>query len=130
MSIKLQRRILTLFIALVWLINGLCYKVLNLVPRHEQIVASILSDEYSRLLTILIGVAEIVMVIWILTNFKSRWSATAQIVIVLVMNILELMLVPDLLLWGKMNFVFAILFVGTVYYHEFVLKEKLNPQLT
>jgi hypothetical protein len=57
-------RLLTYCIAAVWLINGLFCKVLNLVPRHQQIVAQILGVNHSRLLTILIGVAEIVMVAW------------------------------------------------------------------
>ena len=51
------------FIAAVWLINGLFCKVLNLVPRHEAIVSRILHTNNARLLTILIGLAEIGMVL-------------------------------------------------------------------
>ncbi|MCB0660408.1 MAG: hypothetical protein KDC04_05710, partial [Saprospiraceae bacterium] len=57
---KNKHRILTVFIAIVWQANGLLCKVLNLVPRHEQIVARILGDNYSRILTILIGLSEVV----------------------------------------------------------------------
>jgi uncharacterized membrane protein YuzA (DUF378 family) len=39
---------------------------------HEQIVASILGDENSRLFTVLIGLSEIIMAIWVLTKFKSK----------------------------------------------------------
>ncbi len=48
-------------IAIVWIANGLFCKVLNLVPRHEQIVARVLGTEFSRPLTILIGISEITL---------------------------------------------------------------------
>ncbi len=115
-------------IAAVWVVNGLFCKVLNIVPRHEQIVAEILGNEYSRNLTILIGLSETVMGIWILTGFKSKLNAVAQIAVVAVMNTLELFLVPDLLLWGELNSFFAMLFIGLVYYNEFVLKKRLKLQ--
>ena len=117
-------RILTITIATVWLLNGLVCKVLNLVPRHQQIVAEILGQEHSRFLTVLIGFSEIIMAIWIVSGYKSRLNVVLQMVIVLTMNILESLLVPDLLLWGRMNFLFAILFLSVVWYNEFVLSKK------
>ncbi|MBC9797774.1 DoxX-like family protein [Sinomicrobium weinanense] len=121
-------RILTFFITGVWLINGLVCKMLNLVPRHQQIVARILGEDHSRHLTILIGFSEIIMGIWVLTRFKSKFNAITQIIIVVIMNTLEFILTPDLLLWGRLNAVFALLFVGLVYYNEFVLNRKLKLQ--
>ena len=109
-------------IALVWLVNGLLCKVLNLVPRHEQIVARILGDEFSRELTLMIGLSEVGMAIWFLSGIKQRFNIIAQIGIVLVMNILEFFLVPDLLLWGKLNLFIALLFVISVFYYR--LKTK------
>jgi hypothetical protein len=100
--------------------------VLDFVPRHREIVASILGEEYARELTILIGISEIVMAIWILSKFKSRLNAILQISIVGLMNLLEFMFVLDLLLWGKFNLLFAIGFMAIVYYNEFVL----NPNPT
>ncbi|MFS4467731.1 DoxX-like family protein [Maribacter sp. 2210JD10-5] len=126
MVIKEFHSILTFLIAAVWLINGLVCKVLNLVPRHGQIVGQILGDEFSRPLTLAIGVSEIIMAVWVLSRYKSRLNTMAQMGIVAVMNILEFLLVPDLLLWGKFNSLFALLFIGIVYYNEFILKEKLN----
>ena len=111
-------------IALVWIANGLLCKVLNFVPRHEQIVARILGDEYSRPLIILIGISEIGMAVWFLSGIKSRLNTIAQIVIVANMNILEFILVPDLLLWGKLNSMFAFLFIIVVYYNHFHLNKK------
>lgn len=115
---------LTLVIALVWLINGLFCKVLDLVPRHREIIAAILGKEHADILTLLIGISEIVMAMWIVSGFKSRFNAALQIVIILTMNLLEFFLVPDLLLWGYGNLPFAVLLIGIVYYNEFVLNKK------
>jgi hypothetical protein len=38
---------------------------------------------------------------------------------VLVMNILEFTLVPDLLLWGRLNLVFALLFAVVIWWWAF-----------
>jgi len=85
MNLSTIHKILTFCIAAVWIVNGLFCKVLNLVPRHEQIVAEILGDNYSRILTILIGLSEIAMAIWFLSNYRSRLNAVAQIGIVATM---------------------------------------------
>ncbi|MDR6300811.1 DoxX-like family protein [Mesonia maritima] len=118
---------LTLCIALVWIVNGLFCKVLNLVPRHEQIIARILGNEYSRLLAILIGLSEIVMAVWILSAYKTKLNAVSQILVVAIMNIFEFILVPDLLLWGRLNLLFAFIFILVVYYNEFYLNTN-QPQ--
>ncbi len=117
MKDPLLYKVLTYFMAIVWLVNGLFCKILNFVPRHEQIVAAILGTEFSRPLTILIGLSELIMVIWILCRFKTKLNAITQIVMVVLMNILEFILVPDFLLWGRWNIVFALLFIGLVYYN-------------
>lgn len=117
-------RIFTFLIAAVWVANGLFCKVLNLVPRHEQIVARILGNEYSRPLTILIGISEILMAIWIMSGIKPRWNAITQMIIIGTMNTLEFILAPDLLLWKKFNAVFAFLFICFIGYNEFVLNSK------
>ena len=125
MNIRLATRILNYLIATVWFVNGLLCKVLNLVPRHQEIVGRILGNEYASILTKLIGLSEIVMAIWILSRFKSKLNATTQIIIIATMNTLEFLLVPDLLLWGKLNALFAFLFICVIYYNEFVLNKKL-----
>ena len=123
---KLTRiyKILTYCIATVWIANGLFCKVLNLVPRHEQIVTKILGDDHSRLMTILIGLSETFMAVWILSAFKSKLNAITQIIVIATMNTIEFILVPDLLLWGKLNTIFAFLFIIIVYYNEFYLNKK------
>jgi len=129
MKIRKIYKILSFCIATVWIVNGLFCKVLNLVPRHEQIVARILGDDYSRVLTILIGISEILMAIWVLSKFKPRLNVIAQIAIVGLMNTLEFIIVPDLLLWGKLNSLFAFLFIVVVYFNEFYLKKNNSTNL-
>lgn len=128
MNLKSKYNILTFLIAIVWMANGLFCKVLNFVPRHEAIVERILNTSYSRQVTILIGLSEILMAIWILTNFKPKLNAMVQITVVLIMNILEYILVPDLLLWGKINIIFALFFISLVYYNEFILTKNFQIQ--
>lgn len=119
-------RTLTCCIAAVWGINGLLCKVLNLVPRHEMIVERILGEEYSRLLTVLIGFSEIIMAVWILSGYKSRLNAILQITVVATMNTIEFILAPDLLLWGKFNSVFALLLVLVIYCNAFYLNKNTH----
>lgn len=114
---------LTPVIAAVWLVNGLLLKVLNFAPRHREIVARILGDHYADILTTIIGILEILMAVWILSGVRSKVSAWAQIVVVLLMNVLEFLLAPDLLLFGRFNIVLATAFVLAVYLNEFVLRD-------
>lgn len=117
-------KITTYGIASVWVANGLFCKLLHLVPRHQQIVARILGEHQSKPITLLIGLSEIAMAIWIFSSYKTRLNAITQIVIVATMNLLEFILAPDLLLWGKLNSLFAFLFIVVVYYNEFYLHKK------
>jgi hypothetical protein len=94
-----MKSILTAIIASVWLINGLYAKLLGFVPRH--------------------GVAT-----WIMVGLYRRQTAAAQIGIILTMNVLETILAPDLLLWGRLNLLFAVLFCGLVYFHGYGLKDQ------
>lgn len=115
---------ITFYIATIWIINGLLCKALNLVPRHQEIVAQILGEDYARPLTLLIGISEVLMAIWVLSGIHKRLNTVAQILIVTIMNILEFILVPDLLLWGQLNSLFAFLFILLVYYNEFHLNKQ------
>ncbi len=124
--VKNRKQFVTYFVALVWLINGLFCKVLNLVPRHQEIVGRILGDENAYIFTKTIGVFEIIMALWIVSKYHSRINAIAQICIIAIMNVLEFILVPDLLLWGKMNAFFALLFISMIYCNQFVWKNQHN----
>jgi uncharacterized membrane protein YphA (DoxX/SURF4 family) len=108
----------TYSLAFVWIINGLFCKIMNLVPRHKQIVSRILGREYADELTIAIGFLEVLMAVWIISGYKRRLCATAQIVAVVIMNSIEFILASDLLLWGKLNALFAFFFILVIALHE------------
>lgn len=99
-------------------------KLLNLVPRHQEIVARILGNEHPRLFTILIGISETLMAVWIVSGIKSRLNAILQMIVIATTNIIEFFLAPDLLLWGRFNALFAFLFIILIYYNEFFFSKK------
>jgi len=76
----------------------------------------------------MIGISEIIMAIWILSGVWTRMNAITQIIVIGVMNTLEFILVPDLLLWGRANAFFAFLFILIIWYNEFYLNKKLTLQ--
>ncbi len=116
--------ILNFLIAMVWLLNGLFCKLLDLVPRHRLIVARILGDEYALTLTRAIGLSEVLMAAWVISGLKPRLCALAQIVVVALMNAIEFFKAPDLLLFGRYNAVWALLFILVVFSNEFLLNKK------
>lgn len=101
-------------------------KVLGFVPRHQEIVARILGNDISFLAVKAIGALEICMFIWVISRKFSRQAAVMQIIIVMTMNVMEFILVPDLLLFGRMNIVIALVFVCVVYVNEFIIKQKAS----
>lgn len=95
----------------VWFVNGFFCKVLNLVPRHQQIVARILGEEHSILFTKIIGGLEVMMTVWVISNVKHRLCVFVQILLIAAMNIIEFFCAPDLLLFGRLNIVVAAGFI-------------------
>lgn len=116
--------IIQICIALVWFINGLFCKVLNFVPRHQQIVARILGDEHAFLLTRTIGTLEVLMAIWVFSRIQSRLCTSVQIILVATMNIIEYFLAPDLLLFGRWNIAVATGFIALLLLYDFALNWK------
>lgn len=85
-------------IAAVWIFHGLYSKLLHGIPRHELIVARILGESISKPATILIGVLEILLGVWVLTG---RWKipcAAVQTLAIVAMNTLEIFIAKDLLI--------------------------------
>lgn len=121
---KEMYRLLTILIALVWLITGLFCKVLNLVPRHQQIVSNILGEPNALLFTRLIGTGEILIAIAVISAPRSKLLAFIQILLVAVMNIIESILVPDLLLFGRWNALPALAFIIIIWYNHNLLYQK------
>lgn len=119
---------LRILIGIVWLVNGFWCKVLGGVPRHEQIVADILGENHAALLTLLIGLGEIALAIWIWADRWRKATACLQIGLVLAMNALEFFLAPERLLWGRWNALFATGFIVMVAWHGFARRESdRNP---
>ena len=121
---NIANKILTCAIAGVWFVNGLTCKILNWVPRHQEIVGEILGKEYAYSLTKLIGTGEVGIGVWVLSGIYSRFSTIVQIALVMGMNILEFALVSEMLLWGKVNLVFAFLFSIVLFWKEFILRRN------
>jgi hypothetical protein len=117
-------KILTYTIAMIWLMNGLFCKVLNMVPRHEQIVARILGTSHAGAITKVIGLSEILMAVWIISSFKRRINALIQILVIAAMNILEFFLANDLLLFGSGNLILAGFLILVIFYKEFILTKS------
>jgi len=116
--------VLRVLIGSVWLINGLFCKVLDRVPRHRQIVATILGDEHSLVITRVIGAGEVGLALWIWSGIRAKLSAGLQILLVGTMNVMEFLLAPDSLLWGRFNAVFAAVFIALVWFVEWRLNRR------
>jgi hypothetical protein len=113
----------TVMIGFVWFVNGLMCKVLGIVPRHEAIVARILGVDYAHHLTIMIGLSEMVMAVWVWSGKWKRLNIWTQISLVATMNILESIIAHDLLLWSKWNLVWAGVFISIVYFNHRISKQ-------
>ncbi len=132
--------VLTVAIALVWVINGLWAKILGGVPRHAKIVFEVLRPVFDTrdagmfhdvgtaavalVLTPLIGVAELIMMAWFLSGRLVRENAAMQVVVVMSMNIIEQLMAPKLLLFGPWNFLWASCFCVAV-----ILRTRLHLRM-
>lgn len=96
--------------------------MLNLVPRHTEIVGEILGSQYARPITVAIGIAETMLAFWIIIGKWRKPTSVLQIFLVLCMNIIEFFMVPDLLLWGRTNLIFAWMFAALIYIHGFKMQ--------
>jgi uncharacterized membrane protein YphA (DoxX/SURF4 family) len=88
-------RILT---AGVWFVFGIGFKVLNLVPRHQVIVGMVLGERFARPMTVMIGLGEACIGVWVLTGYRPRVCAGVQTGAIVMMNALELTLAREHLL--------------------------------
>ena len=85
-----------------------------------MIVGRILGEKHARLITVVIGIAEICMAVWTVSGIMPLLNTLTQIGIVAAMNILEFVLAPDLLLFGRMNSVVAAIFIVLIAANGFV----------
>lgn len=111
----LRSRVVTCGIALVWVMFAILGKLFPITPTHREIVARVFGEALSGPLIIFIGVGELCVAGWILSGIARRWCGWFQIVAVVTMNCIELSIASDILLWGRLNGFFALLFVLVVY---------------
>lgn len=116
--------LINIFIASVWFLSGLLYKILLISPRHQLIVGKILGSEYAEIFTFLIGISEVLLALWILWGRLPRWTAIFQMLIIAVMNLLEFFLASEFLLWGRWNILFAFFFILFIYRFQFYPNTK------
>jgi hypothetical protein len=86
-------------------------------------VEEILSTAHPKTITHLIGYAESIFALVILSGIARRLIALTQITFILLMNIIEFILVPDLLLFGHGNLLIAICFSFLIYLNEFIYQK-------
>lgn len=129
MNPLILKKILTGMLGMVWMTNGLLCKIFNLVPRHQQIVGSILGNEHALLLTKFIGFLEVLLALWVWSRIKPVYCAATQVILVLSMNILEFFLVPELLLFGKFNAVLAFFLIIVILLREFWDRHTFHLQI-
>jgi hypothetical protein len=82
----------------VWIVFGFLFKVCQLLPRHQAIVATVIGPAWAGPATVVIGSAETVMGLWILSRRWPLACATAQTAAIVAMNTLELIQARELLL--------------------------------
>ena len=102
--------------AVVWFVFGAVFKVIGAVPRHREIVATILGVEIAPLLVVLIGLAETALGVWFLIGFFPRSCAAIQTFAIISMNTLELMYAHSLLLAPVPMIILNSVFLALVWY--------------
>jgi uncharacterized membrane protein YphA (DoxX/SURF4 family) len=110
--------------AVVWFGFGAIFKVIGLVPRHQEIVAAILGPDIAPLITVLIGLAEIALGLWFLIGFRPRTCALVQAGAIISMNALELIYARSLLLAPIPMVILNAIFLALVWYAALASAEK------
>ena len=90
--------LLRIAVAAVWLVFGVVFKLLDVIPRHRLIVASIVGEAAAGPVTLAVGVAETLLGLWVLSGIRPRTCAAVQTLAIAAMNTLELRSARGLLL--------------------------------
>jgi uncharacterized membrane protein YphA (DoxX/SURF4 family) len=74
-------------VALLWLYEGVWCKVLDRAPRQAQAIGTVgASEGTSTLLFKLLGWVELVLALWVLSNFAPGWCAVVQSTLLIVLT--------------------------------------------
>lgn len=121
------RRFLRWAIASVWLFNGFG-KLFDMLPRHRMIAARIVGDDAATFVRLLFGAIEVVITVWVVSNFKPKACALAQTLILVLMNTFEFLRAPDLLVLGYAHFGMSALFITVVWFLALTNDSPTNNQ--
>jgi len=99
-----------------WLYMGFYVKILDMVPRHRMIAARVVGEDFAHPVILTIGVLEVILAIWLLSNYRPILCAVMQTGLLAVMNAYELSLASDLLLLGKGHIFVTLLCVGAIWF--------------
>jgi hypothetical protein len=100
----------------VWIFHGLYSKILNGIPRHRLIVGKILGTERAGIATKTIGLLELLLGVWVITNWQPVGCASVQTAALIAMNSLEIILARELLI-SSVGMVFLnLLFLSLVWW--------------
>lgn len=108
--------LLTVGIAAVWLIFGVWFKLLGMVPRHRLIVAAIIGESAAGPLTIIIGLGETCIALWVLSRRRSLLCAAFQTLAILTMNTMEIIYAKNLLLSPVVMVCANTVFLSVIWY--------------
>ena len=90
-----------LLVALVWVIHGAYNKLLHGSPRHLAIVQSVpgFDGAMGEHVLAAVGLLEVAIAVWVLSAWTPFLCAAVQTTALLSMNIVELSVARDLLMW-------------------------------
>jgi hypothetical protein len=84
-------------VALVWLVFGLLFKALGMMPRHRHIVARVVGEQAAGRVTSLVAAGEIGLALWMLSGRHLPICMSVQTLALVAMNTLEIRYARDLL---------------------------------
>jgi len=113
--VRVNRRLIRLSIALVWLYQGLWCKVLGGSPHHRAVVAAVpfIGSAWSQAVLLVLGLMECALAAWVLSGWQLRKAALVQTALLAAMNaggvIWSRRLLPDPVGMLLENFAFVLL---------------------
>ena len=85
-------------IGFVWVFHGLYSKILNGIPRHRLIVGKVLGAKHAGFAVWFVGALEVLLGIWVFTDWHPIECAAVQTGAIIAMNTLEIILARELLI--------------------------------
>jgi hypothetical protein len=103
-------------IAAVWILFGLVFKALGVLPRHKAIVARVVGERAAGPMTSFVAAGEVCLGLWMLSGRWLPGCAAVQTLALVAMNALELRYARDLLVSPVGMVVANVVFLGAGWY--------------